>query len=253
MKTSLVTGGASGIGIEFVKLLLKDNYKVFIVDNDKNNIESLKDKLDSDNYESIYEDLCYQKSPDKIYKKLKKENIDILINNAGFGTYGKFYETDWQIEKKMLNLHVINTTHLTKLFLKDMVKKNNGKILNISSIAAFQPGPFMALYYATKAYILHFTEAISNEVKDKNITISVLCPGQTNTNFQRNVSSIKNKIKFNTASPIKVAKYGYDALNNNVTVSIPGTFNKFLVNLNRFLPRSVSTNIVKYIQEKNRN
>ena len=174
MKTSLVTGGASGIGIEFVKLLLKDNYKVFIVDNDKNNIESLKDKLDSDNYESIYEDLCYEKSPDKIYKKLKKENIDILINNAGFGTYGKFYETDWQIEKKMLNLHVINTTHLTKLFLKDMVKKNNGKILNISSIAAFQPGPFMALYYATKAYILHFTEAISNEVKDKNITISVL-------------------------------------------------------------------------------
>ena len=111
----------------------------------------------------------------------------------------------------------------------------------------------MALYYATKAYILHFTEAISNEVKDKNITISVLCPGQTNTNFQKNVSSIKNKIKFNTASPIKVAKYGYDALNNNVTVSIPGTFNKFLVNLNRFLPRSISTNIVKYIQEKNRN
>ena len=151
---------------------------------------------------------------------------------------------DWQIEKKMLNLHVINTTHLTKLFLKDMVKKNNGKILNISSIAAFQPGPLMALYYATKAYILHFTEAISNEVKDKNITISVLCPGQTNTNFQRNVSSIKNKIKFNTASPIKVAKYGYDALNNNVTVSIPGTFNKLLVNLNRFLPRSLSTNIV---------
>ena len=133
MKTSLVTGGASGIGIEFVKLLLKDNYKVFIVDNDKNNIESLKDKLDSDNYESIYEDLCYQKSPDKIYKKLKKENIDILINNAGFGTYGKFYETDWQIEKRMLNLHVINTTHLTKLFLKDMIKKNDGKILNISS------------------------------------------------------------------------------------------------------------------------
>ena len=175
MKTSLVTGGASGIGIEFVKLLLKDNYKVFIVDNNKNNIKSLKNKLDSNNYESIYEDLSYEKSPDKIYKKLKKENIDILINNAGFGTYGKFYETDWEIEKRMLNLHVINTTHLTKLFLKDMIKKNYGKILNISSIAAFQPGPLMALYYATKAYILHFTEAISNEVKDKNIINSAKC------------------------------------------------------------------------------
>ena len=110
----------------------------------------------------------------------------------------------------------------------------------------------MALYYATKAYILHFTEAISNEIKDKNITISVLCPGQTSTGFQKHVSTKKNTIKFNTASPVKVAKYGYNALKKNVTVSIPGIFNKFLVNLNRILPRSWSTNIVRYIQEKNR-
>ena len=110
----------------------------------------------------------------------------------------------------------------------------------------------MSLYYATKAYILHFTEAISNEVEDKNICISVLCPGQTKTNFQKNVSTKKNKIKFNTACPIKVAKYGYESLKRNVTVSVPGFWNNFIIFFGRLLPRSTSTNLVRYIQEKNR-
>ena len=215
MKTAVVTGGASGIGLEFVKLLITDNYKVYVVDNNEENLRNLPSNVDSKNIESIHQDLSKTDSPEKIYKILKKENIDVLINNAGFGTFGKFHNTDWKIEKDMINLHVLNTTHLTKLFLKDMVIKNEGKILNIASVAAFQPGPLMSLYYATKAYILHFTEAISNEVKDKNICISVLCPGQTKTNFQKNVSSKKNKIKFNTACPIKVAKYGYESLKKN--------------------------------------
>ena len=115
------------------------------------------------------------------------------------------------------------------------------KFLNIASVAAFQPGPLMSLYYATKAYILHFTEAISNEVKDKNICISVLCPGQTKTNFQKNVSTKKNKIKFNTACPIKVAKYGYESLKRNVTVSVPGFgiillfFDKLIINSENYI------------------
>ncbi len=252
MKTSIVTGGASGIGLEFVKLLLEDNYKVFIVDNNKKNLKGLEKKLESKNFECIYQDMSKAKSPRKIYNKLKQKNIDILINNAGFGVFGKFYKTKWKIEKKMINLHVLNTTYLTKLFLKDMVKKNNGKILNIASLAGFHSGPLMSLYYATKAYILHFTEAISNEVKGKNISICVLCPGQTKTNFQQNVSSKKNKINFNTGCPAKVAKYGYKALKNNITVSVPGLINNFVVFLGRILPRSTSTNLVRYIQEKNR-
>ncbi len=252
MRTALVTGGASGIGLEFVKLLIKDNYKVFVVDNNKESLDELSKMFDPEIIKSINQDLTKEDSPIKLYDELKKENIELLINNAGFGTFGKFYETDWEKERKMINLHVLNTTYMTKLFLKDMVKKNKGKILNIASVAAFQPGPLMSLYYATKAFILHFTEAISNEVKDKNITISVLCPGQTKTNFQRNVSSKKNKIKFNTACPKNVAKYGYESLKNNVTVSIPGFWNKVVVFIGRILPRSTSTNIVRYIQEKNR-
>lgn len=253
MKTSVVTGGASGIGLELVKLLIEDNYKVFIVDNNKENLKKLEKSINPKHFVGIREDMSSLSSPQKIYKKLKDENIEVLINNAGFGDYGKFHTTDWKKEEKMINLHVVNTTHLTKLFLKDMVKKNDGKIMNISSVAAFQPGPLMSLYYATKAYILHFTEAIANEVKDKNICISVLCPGQTKTNFQKNVSSKKNKIMFNVSCPEKVAKYGYRALKANDTISIPGNFNKFLVFLNRLLPRSVVTKIVRYIQEKNRN
>ena len=253
MKTSVVTGGASGIGLEFVKILLNDNYKVFVIDNNKKNLKDLKSKLNSGNFSCINEDLTERSSPMKIYKKLKDQKIDILINNAGFGTFGKFYKTNWKIEEKMINLHVLNTTLLTKLFLKDMVKRNEGKILNISSVAAFQPGPLMSLYYATKAYILHFTEAISNEVKDKNISISVLCPGQTHTNFQKNVSSKKNRITFSSSYPEKVAKYGYKSLKNNITLAVPGYLNKLIVFLNRILPRSSSTNIVRFIQEKNRN
>tara|TARA_Y100000768_G_scaffold388545_1_gene385122 strand:- start:2697 stop:3458 length:762 start_codon:yes stop_codon:yes gene_type:complete len=252
MKTAVVTGGASGIGLEFVKLLIKDDYKVFIVDNNKENLSELNNIISKNKFQSIRLDLAKRKSPKKIYKKLKNENIEVLINNAGFGTFGKFYKTEWKREAEMINLHVLNTAHLTKLFLKDMIKKNNGKILNIASVAAFQPGPMMSLYYATKAFILHFTEAISNEVKDKNISISVLCPGQTKTNFQESVSSKKNKINFNTSCPIKVAKYGYKALKNNITVSVPGFLNKIIVFLNRILPRSTSTNLVRYIQEKNR-
>tara|TARA_B100000287_G_scaffold435620_1_gene505000 strand:- start:1729 stop:2490 length:762 start_codon:yes stop_codon:yes gene_type:complete len=252
MKTAIVTGGASGIGLEFVKLLVNDDYKVFVVDNSKENLNRLKSKFDPKNIETINQDLSKTDSPEKIYKNLKNKNIDVLINNAGFGTFGKFHNSDWKRDRDMINLHVLNTTHLTKLFLKDMVKKNEGKILNISSVAAFQPGPLMSLYYATKAFILHFTEAISNEVKDKNISISVLCPGQTSTNFQKNVSTKKNKIKFNTGCPIKVAKYGYDSLKKNTTVSVPGFWNKVIVLLVRILPRSTSTNLVRYIQEKNR-
>ena len=252
MKNAVVTGGASGIGLEFVKLLIDDNYKVFIVDNNKENLDGLHNIIRSDKFQPIKLDLSKVTSPKIIHDKLKKENIDVLINNAGFGTFGKFYKTKWERDAEMINLHVLNTAHLTKLFLKDMIKRNDGKILNISSVAAFQPGPMMSLYYATKAFILHFTEAISNEVKDKNITISVLCPGQTKTNFQDYVSTKKNKISFNTGCPIEVAKCGYNALKNNITVSVPGFMNKIIVLLNRLLPRSTSVNLVRYIQEKNR-
>jgi len=181
-------------------------------------------------------------------------SLDVLINNAGFGLFGRFCDTEWQRESEMLSLHINATTQLTKLALKIMLKQGYGKILNVSSLAAFQPGPLMSIYYASKAYILSFSEAIANEVKHTGVSVTVLCPGQTKTSFQDVVSesSIQNNKQFKMACPVRVAKYGYVSMLKGKTVAVPGTFNKVLAFISRIIPRNTATSIVRRIQEKNR-
>ena len=165
-KFSIVTGGASGLGFEFVKLLLIDKYNVVIIDNDKKELNNIKSKIDLKHNRKIilmHKDLSNPDSSIEIFKELKNKNVEILINNAGFGLFGKFKDTNWEIERNMIMVHVMCTTELTKLFLNNMIKKKKGKILNMASLAAFQPGPLMSIYYSTKAFILHFSESISNE------------------------------------------------------------------------------------------
>jgi len=257
IKTALVTGGASGLGFEFAELLAKDSYNLILIDIDKNNLEKTKKEL-QEKYNCtitiLEKDLSIINIADEIVEELKNTQIDVLINNAGFGLYGTFDKTDWQRESEMLHLHILTTTHLTKLLLPSMVKRKSGKILNMSSLAAFQPGPLMAIYYASKAYILSFSEAIANELKGTGVTVTVLCPGQTKTSFQKVVSqeTSENKIGFNIACPKQVAKYGYRAMQKGKTVAIPGSFNKFLSKLPRIMPRDKATSIVRKIQEKNR-
>ena len=198
-KFSIVTGGASGLGFEFVKLLLNDKYNVIIVDNDKKELNKIKSKLDlkfEKKINVLHKDLSNPNSSKEIFKKLKNKNVEILINNAGFGLFGMFNDTDWEIERNMIMVHVMCTTEMTKLFLKNMIKKKKGKILNMASLAAFQPGPLMSIYYSTKAFILHFSESIANELKGSGVSVTVLCPGQTRTNFQKKVSSKEKKNKF---------------------------------------------------------
>ena len=152
-KISIVTGGASGLGYEFVKLLLKDNYNVIIIDNNKHELETVKLNIEKkylNKITLINKDLSKHNASLDIYNKLRNKNIEILINNAGFGLFGKFVTTNWEVEKNMIMLHVMCTTELTKLFLKNMTKRKKGKILNMSSLAAFQPGPLMSIYYSTK-------------------------------------------------------------------------------------------------------
>jgi hypothetical protein len=154
----------------------------------------------------------------------------------------------------MLHVHIITTTHLTKLALEGMVKRGSGKILNMSSLAAFQPGPLMSIYYASKSYMLSFSEAIANELKGTGVTVTVLCPGPTKTAFQETVSgnSCDNKITFNMGSAKEVASYGYSAMLRGKGYAIPGRFNKLLSILPRFLTRKGATSVVRKIQEKNR-
>lgn len=254
---ALITGAASGLGFELAKLLAKDGYNLILVDIDKKGLCSSREeilKIGSSSVEILQQDLSKPEAASDIFESIKNKPIEVLINNAGFGVFGSFNDTDWEREAKMLNLHVITTTHLTKLLLKGMVERHSGKILNMSSLAAFQPGPLMSLYYASKAYILSFSEAIANELKGTGVTVTALCPGQTKTCFQEVVSNgnCDNKINFNIACPTEVAQYGYSAMQKGKIVAIPGRINKCLSKLPRFVSRRTATAIIRKIQEKNR-
>ncbi|MGB0980892.1 MAG: SDR family NAD(P)-dependent oxidoreductase [Winogradskyella sp.] len=256
-KTALITGAASGLGYELSLLLAKDAYKLILVDINTNNLAKVKTELESNfNIEviTLTIDLSLPNSAQHIMDSIPNEPIDVLINNAGFGLFGSFTETDWEREYAMLHVHIIVTTHLTKLVLKSMLQRGSGKILNMSSLAAFQPGPLMSIYYASKGYILSFSEAIANELKGSGITVTTLCPGPTKTSFQKTVSkdSTDNKITFNMAQAKDVAKYGYKAMLRGKTYAIPGRFNKFLAIIPRFIRRNTAAAIVRKIQEKNR-
>lgn len=255
-KTALITGAASGLGFEFSKLLAQDHYDVILIDINKKLLEETKNHIQSryhNNVKIIHKDLSKINVSKEIFESINVP-IDILINNAGFGLFGSFNKTDWQRELDMLNLHIITTTQLTKLFLDGMINRDYGKILNVSSLAAFQPGPLMSIYYASKAYILSFSEALSNELKGTGVTVTTLCPGPTKTRFQEVVSnhSSKNKIKFNMASAKSVATIGYMAMQEGREIAIPGMLNNILAFLPRVLPRYLVTSIVRKIQEKNR-
>lgn len=256
-KTALVTGGASGLGYELALLLAKDRHDLVLIDIEAEKLREAKQEIEaifSVNVQILTKDLSLMNISEEIMLELGDIQIDVLVNNAGFGLFGTFWETDWKREEQMLNLHVITTTHLTKLILKGMVKRGSGKILNLSSLAAFQPGPLMSLYYATKGYILSFSEAIANELKGTGVTVTALCPGPTKTSFQKVVSngSSENKITFNMSTAKEVAAYGYKAMNKGKVYAIPGKFNKLLATLPRFIPRNTAASIVKRIQEKNR-
>lgn len=252
MSKAIVTGGSNGLGLEFIKLLVKDQYKVFSYD-----ISDPSDEVKlefGDAVTWIKKDLSVQGVADEIFSEVGTEEIDVLINNAGFGTFGNFHEMDWPKQQAMINLHVLTTAHLTHLFVQGMIERGKGRIMNLASLAAYQPGPLMSQYYATKSYVMSFTEALANELKGTGVTATVLCPGQTETKFQQTVSagSRETKMSFNIAAAPEVAKKGYEAMMAGRVNIIPGAFNNFLAFLNRILPRKTSTNIVHRLQAKNR-
>ncbi|WP_370476819.1 SDR family NAD(P)-dependent oxidoreductase [Tamlana flava] len=257
IKTALVTGAASGLGYELAMLLANDGYKLILVDIDELGLAKVKAEIaDKFNLEviTLIRDLSAPNVAQDIIDTISNEPIDVLINNAGFGLFGSFVETEWERESEMLHLHILTTTHLTKLVLESMVQRGSGRILNVSSLAAFQPGPLMAIYYASKGYMLSFSEAIANELKGTGVTVTALCPGPTKTDFQKTVAedSSNNKITFNMASAKAVALYGYNSMLKGKAYAIPGKFNKFLAVLPRLVTRNAATFIVRKIQEKNR-
>lgn len=245
---ALITGASSGIGEEFAKQLSKKGYDVILVARRTDKLEALSKKLRT-NAKIIKADLSDEKQVKKLYEEVKNENIDILINNAGFGTLGEFNEIELEKELEMINTNVKAVHILTKLFLNDFIKKDDGYILNVSSIAGFFSGPYLATYYATKSYVLTLTESIYGELKNKksNVYIGALCPGPVKTEFDK-VANVKFSLKGVTA-PF-VVKYALKKMFKRKNIILPSFSVKASVFFSRFLPRKMLLKIVSKSQTK---
>jgi len=245
---ALITGASSGIGLDMAKYLATKKCELILVSRDREKLEEIQEKLPT-KVTIIVADLSIEQKVKELYVITKKENIDILINNAGFGDFGNFTTTDLNKELNMIDTNIKAVHILTKSFLKDMEARNSGYILNVASSAAFQPGPLMATYYATKSYVYQLSEAIHYEEKKKkkNVHVSVLCPGPVDTNFN-NVAGVKFGIK-----PLKssyVAKYAIDNMFKNKMLIIPGTKMKAAKFFSRFLSDKFLLRITYRIQKK---
>ncbi len=241
MNNVLITGASSGIGLELARLFARDGNNLVIVARREELLNKIAGELNSDfgvEVEIIAKDLTLEKSSDEIFMQLKDREIDIVVNNAGFGAVGPFSELDYKRQVDMIKLNITALTSLTRLFIPRMVERNSGGILNVGSLAGFQPGPYATIYYATKAFVLSFTEGLKEELKNTNIKITCLAPGPTNTEFGE-VSGLDKSFlfKFGTMGAKEVALKGYNGFLNGKTVVIPGFSNKLLPLLVRLSPR----------------
>jgi short-subunit dehydrogenase len=251
---SLITGASSGIGTEFARIFAREKYDIILVARNEQALSDLKQDLEKKygvTCHVLVIDLAQPDAADRVFEQVHKQNIsvDILVNNAGFGLWGEFLKTDWNTEKDMISVNIISLTRLAKLFVPEMVKRGQGKVLNIASTAAFFPGPYMAIYYATKAFVLSFTQALNSELEGSGVVVTALCPGPTASHFQETAGARKVKTfagKLPTSRD--VAEYGFKALMSGKSVAIHGVKNKLLVWFSRFLPRKFATNEVKRIQ-----
>lgn len=245
---ALITGASSGIGADIARVLSTEGIDLILVARRGKKLEKLKKELDT-NVQVIEMDISSTYNCMELYNKVKKEDIDILVNNAGFGICDSF--TDIKIDKEldMIDLNIKTVQTLTKLFLKDFKKKDQGYILNVASSAGFMPGPLMASYYATKAYVLNLSQAIYEELRqeESNVVVSVLCPGPVDTEFNK-VAKVKFNIK--AMNSFDVAKYSIKKMFDEKLIIIPGLKMKFVIFLSRFVPRKLLVKIVYKIQEK---
>jgi short-subunit dehydrogenase len=255
--TALITGASNGIGLELAKVHASKGGDLVLVARNKSKLDELKTTLENQFKVKVYvigKDLSLNESAQEVYDETCKQNIqiDYLINNAGFGDYGMFVETDWQKTSQMIQLNITTLTQFTKLYLQDMVKRRSGKIMNVASTAAFQSGPLMAVYFATKAYVLSFSEAIDNEIKDKGVTITALCPGATESGFQEVAAMEESNLVKGRKLPTskEVAVFGYAAMMKGKTVAIHGLMNWILANSVRFTPRAIVVKLTRKIQDK---
>ncbi|MDX1770964.1 MAG: SDR family oxidoreductase, partial [Planococcaceae bacterium] len=239
-KTALITGATSGLGYEFVQLLAKEQYNLIVVARNEEKLLSIKSEFPLLNVTTIPMDLSKPGSVRKLVEEIQEKElqVDVLINNAGFGLLGKFDELNVEKQLEMIQLNISALTELTHAFLPQMKKQKFGQIMNVASTAAFQPGPMMAVYYATKAYVLSFSEALVEELVGTGVTVTTLCPGATKTNFGSVANVEKTKMFSKAMDATTVAALGYNGMKNGKRVVITGGSNKIGATAAKFLPRS---------------
>jgi len=253
-KTALITGASSGIGKEFAKLLASKGYNLVIVARRENLLKALALELSEVKVNIFSIDLTAENAIDDLLKYLSDEQIqiEVLVNNAGFGDYNRFDQADISKLQNMIDLNIKVLTDLTYYIGRQMLRRKSGYILNIASTAAFQPGPKMAVYFATKNYVLAFSEAIAYEWKKEGVIVSTLCPGPTQSEFFDH-ADMTDSVMLKTMklpSSEAVAKFGLKHLFNGKTVAVHGFLNKFLIFLGRFTPRNVLTAMTAKALEK---
>lgn len=244
---ALVTGASSGIGRDIARELAKRNIDLIIVSRDEEKLNEVKNSISNVEIKVIAKDLSNAENCKELYEQVKDEKIDILINNAGFGVFGDFTETSLEKEVNMINTNVVAMHILTKLFLQDMKNKDKAHILNVASIAGFMPGPLMASYYASKAYVVRLTQALKEELnKEKSkVKLSVLCPGPVDTNFN-NVANVKFKAK--PLSSEYVAKYTVDKMLKGKFYIVPGSQIKAVRFFAKIIPDSLMAKMAYKVQ-----
>lgn len=250
-KTALITGASKGLGAEFARLFAAKSTNLVLVARSAKELTDLKEELENAfgiSVMIIVQDLSKTENVQSVYDAVKAAgiNIDYLINNAGFGDFGYFIDTEWERHEQMIDLNISALSHLCYLFSRDWIACKSGKILNVASTAAFQPGPRMSVYFASKSYVASFSQAIGHELRPHGITVTALCPGPVSTNFWKaaRVEQPNGMLKnMKTPSPQQVVQFGYNAMMKGKPLVIEGAMNKFVANLVRFFPRKALVNL----------
>ena len=255
MSTALITGASGGIGYELAKLFARDRHNLVLVARSADKLTAVANELEAVgvNVKTIALDLGTAPAPKFVFDQVQREGIaiDILINNAGFGAFGEFAKMREEEILGQIQLNVIALTELTRLFLPPMIARGSGRVMNVASTAGFQPGPLMAVYYATKAYVISFSEAIANEVQHSGVTVTCFCPGATHTGFAKRARNDKSRLfqQLGAMRVEKVALDGYRAVMEGRTLVISGAHNWLGAQSNRFAPRKMITRISRWVTE----
>jgi short-subunit dehydrogenase len=250
---TLITGASSGIGMELSKVAARDGHSVILVARSKHKLTELARSLTEQHEvhtEVISLDLTERDAAQSLHRTLKRKNldVDILINNAGFGDYGAFSVSNINTQLSMIDLNIRALTELTHLLLPS-IQKNHGRIMNVASVAGFLPGPMMSVYFATKAYVLSFSEALSEELRGSGVTVTCLAPGSTKTDFGENANaSLTHSTRTSNVSAMSVAEFGWKSMLKGRSLAVHGITNRLVIFLKRFLPRRLITALVHHMQ-----